>query len=115
MAEFLGLKDGTWTVMEGSYDASLLVEDKDVEKDQSKISVMYSGVLDLRYGIRELLDAFDKLDDGYELWLTGNGNAVTPNFSSTTMSALLIKWETTVGRILPERIAISANAAPQQN
>ncbi len=76
MAEFLGLKDGIWTVMEGSYDASLLVEDKDVQKDESKISVMYSGVLDLRYGIRELLDAFELLDENYELWLTGNGNAV---------------------------------------
>ncbi len=76
MAEFLGLTDGTWTVMEGSYDASLLVEDKDVDKDESKISVMYSGVLDLRYGIRELLDAFEDLDENYELWLTGNGNAV---------------------------------------
>ena len=76
MAEFLGLKDGTWTVMEGSYDASLLVEDKDVEKDESKISVMYSGVLDLRYGIRELLDGFALLEGNYELWLTGNGNAV---------------------------------------
>ncbi|MBE6576886.1 MAG: glycosyltransferase family 4 protein [Ruminococcaceae bacterium] len=76
MAEYLCLADGTWTVMEGSYDASLLVEDKDVQKNESKISVMYSGVLDLRYGIRELLDAFEHLDGDYELWLTGNGNAV---------------------------------------
>ena len=37
---------------------------------------MYSGILDMRYGISELLDAFDLLDDSYELWLTGNGNAV---------------------------------------
>ena len=74
MAEFLKLKDGSWTVMEGSYDASLLVED--TEKSSEKISVMYSGVLDLRYGIRELLDAMALLDDRYELWLTGNGNAV---------------------------------------
>ncbi len=77
MADFLELKDGTWTVMEGAYDASLLVEDKDVQKDESKISVMYSGVLDLRYGVRELLDAMELLDDRYELWLTGNGNAVS--------------------------------------
>ena len=74
MAEFLKLKDGSWTVMEGSYDASLLVEG--AEKSSEKISVMYSGVLDLRYGIRELLDAMALLDDRYELWLTGNGNAV---------------------------------------
>lgn len=76
MADFLGLQDGTWTVMEGSYDASLLVDDKDVARDKEKISIMYSGVLDLRYGIKELLDAMGYLDDEYELWLTGNGNAV---------------------------------------
>jgi len=76
MAEFLGLKDGTWIVMEGSYDPSLLIDDSDIQKDDSKFSIMYSGVLDLRYGIRELLDAMNLLDENYELWLTGNGNAV---------------------------------------
>ncbi len=75
MAEFLRLKEGSYTVMEGSFDPSLLVERSEKAED-GKISVMYSGVLDLRYGIRELLDAMDKLDSGYELWLTGNGNAV---------------------------------------
>lgn len=76
MAKFLGLKDGTWMVMEGSYDPSLLIDCSNIQKDDSKVSVMYSGVLDLRYGIRELLDAMNLLDDNYELWLTGNGNAV---------------------------------------
>lgn len=75
MAKFLGLKDGTWMVMEGSYDPSLLIDCSNIQKDDSKVSVMYSGVLDLRYGIRELLDAMNLLDDNYELWLTGNGNA----------------------------------------
>lgn len=75
MAEFLKLKDGSFTVMEGSYDASLMA-DQEITPSDEKFSVMYSGVLDLRYGIRELLDAFDMLPENYELWLTGNGNAV---------------------------------------
>ena len=75
MAEFLGLKDGTWTVMEGSYDASLMA-DENIEPPKDVVSVMYSGVLDLRYGVKELLDAFSELPQNYELWLTGNGNAV---------------------------------------
>jgi len=75
MAEFLELKTGEWTVMEGSYDPSVLVERAE-RKDDGVISVMYSGVLDLRYGIKELLDAMELLDGKYELWLTGNGNAV---------------------------------------
>ncbi len=76
MANFLALKDGTWMVMEGSFDLSIVIDDCEIIKDSHKISVMYSGALDLRYGIRELLNAMDKLDDRYELWLTGNGNAV---------------------------------------
>ena len=75
MADFLKLKDGQWIVMEGSYDSTLTVQPDKTEKSD-KISVMYSGVLDMRYGIPELLDAFELLDDNYELWLTGNGNAV---------------------------------------
>ncbi|MBQ7377974.1 MAG: glycosyltransferase [Clostridia bacterium] len=74
MADFLKLPDGSYCVMEGSYDPTLLVEDP--RPDTDTVSVMYSGVLDLRYGIRELLDAFETLDGNYELWLTGNGNAV---------------------------------------
>lgn len=75
MADFLKLKAGTFTVMEGSYDASLMA-DEGIKPSDDKISVMYSGVLDLRYGIKELLDAFKELPENYELWLTGNGNAV---------------------------------------
>lgn len=73
MAEFLKLKTGTWIVMEGSYDPQSSVAAPIPEA--GKISVMYSGVLDLRYGIPELLDAMKLLDDGFELWLTGDGNA----------------------------------------
>lgn len=74
MADFLGLQDGQWMVMEGSFNSTQLA-DADCKPDPDKISVMYSGVLDLRYGIPELLDAMKLLDDTYELWLTGAGNA----------------------------------------
>ena len=90
MAEFLQLKEGSYTVMEGSFDPSLLVE-RSQKADDGKISVMYSGVLDLRYGIKELLSAMDKLDDGYELWLTGNGNAV-PLIEDKAKSDARIKY-----------------------
>lgn len=74
MAEFLGLRDGQWTVMEGLYDSGILAQTSDLKEDGT-IPVMYSGVLDLRYGIPELLDAMNLLDERYELWLTGSGNA----------------------------------------
>ena len=77
MADFLNLKGDSWMVMEGSYDPSTLIDVSTVNKNTEKISVMYSGVLDLRYGIRELLDTMSLLGDNYELWLTGTGNAVS--------------------------------------
>lgn len=73
MAEFLQLKADQWIVMEGSFDSTILGEN---QKEQiNTISIMYSGVLDLRYGIPELLDAMKMLPENYELWLTGDGNA----------------------------------------
>jgi len=75
MASFLGLRDGTWTVMEGSFDSTSIV-DEEPQKNPDKLPIMYSGVLDLRYGIPELLEAFESLDDRFELWFTGSGNAV---------------------------------------
>ena len=46
---------------------------------------------------------------------TGVGNSLTPNFVKVKINALLIKWDKTVGKILPDLIATNANAAPQQN
>lgn len=76
MATFLKLPDGCWTVMEGSINENDVVE-VETEKNDGVVSIMYSGVCDMRYGIPELLDAFDLIkDDNYELWITGAGNAV---------------------------------------
>lgn len=75
MASFLGLKDGSWTVMEGAFDTKSAI-DETPEKQAGKLPIMYSGILDMRYGIPELLDAFSELDGRFELWFTGTGNAV---------------------------------------
>ena len=76
MAEFLNLKDGIWTVMEGSVNKNDIIL-SDAEPIRDKVSVMYSGVCDLRYGIPELLDAFKLIkEENFELWITGAGNAV---------------------------------------
>lgn len=73
MAEFLKLKDGTFTVMEGSVNEKDIVE---IDSELKKKAVMYSGVCDLRYGIPELLKAFSLIPDkDLELWITGAGNA----------------------------------------
>lgn len=72
MAKFLQIPEEKWILMEGSYDASDIVQSK-MEK---KKAVMYSGKLDMQYGIKMLLDAFMQIPDlDIELWLTGGGNA----------------------------------------
>lgn len=73
MADYLNITKEKWILMEGSYDPNIIGEKSN--NNFEKISVMYSGVLDLRYGIPELLDAMCYLDDSFELWLTGDGNA----------------------------------------
>ncbi len=75
MASYLGLKEGSFMTMEGSYDPANGY-DGNVNKDSQRISIMYSGILNVKYGVTELIDAMDMLDDNFELWLTGNGNAV---------------------------------------
>lgn len=61
--------------MEGLFDLSSLTEENP-GKSADTVSIMYSGVVDMRYGIPELLDAMELLDDNCELWITGGGNAV---------------------------------------
>ena len=74
MAKFLKLKDDSWMVMEGTINQKDVIDD--IRDDSDKISVMYSGVCNLTYGIPELLDAFSLIDDeNYELWITGAGTA----------------------------------------
>lgn len=79
MAEFLGIPDGKWVLMEGLYDTSDRQNCNSTIKSQEskKKAIMYSGKLDLQYGIDMLLNAFMKINNpDTELWLTGSGNAV---------------------------------------
>lgn len=75
MAEFLGLEDGTWMVMEGTVNLKdIITDDTEIKKEKA---IMYSGVCDLKYGIPELLSAFEMIEDKeLELWISGVGNAV---------------------------------------
>jgi glycosyltransferase involved in cell wall biosynthesis len=82
MADYLDIIDKPWMVMEGSIniedcraiEQKLLQHSNDYEN--SKIVIMYSGAIDIKYGVPELLDAFSEIDsENYELWFTGIGNA----------------------------------------
>lgn len=75
MAEYLKLDDGKWMVMEGSVNLREAMEYSGHQ--QKKRAFMYSGACDIRYGMRLMLDAFDRIEDSnVELWISGTGNAV---------------------------------------
>lgn len=73
MAKILKIPDDKWLLMEGSYEGN---ENELVIQSSKKRAIMYSGKLDLQYGIDMLLRVFSKIqDNNLELWLTGGGNA----------------------------------------
>lgn len=76
MAEYLGLKDGSWMVMEGSISQD--IADREClypeSRQDDKHIVMYSGSIKRGFGIQHLLDAMQLLDNSYELWFTGGGD-----------------------------------------
>lgn len=75
MKERLPIGEKPWLLMEGIYNDEIALG-KSI-KDPHKV-LMYTGNLDERYGIGELLDAF-RLIEGpeYRLWIRGNGRLAT--------------------------------------
>lgn len=68
--------DKPYIVMEGIADVSNVSLEVGFEKATPR-AVMYAGMLHEKYGIINLLDAFEKLNvSDTELWLFGNGTAV---------------------------------------
>lgn len=70
MKEPLGVGNRPYVVMEGIYG----LPQKHSPVAHRKRAILYSGRLNARYGVQNLLDAFSKLDDdSVELWLCGSG------------------------------------------
>lgn len=77
MVDFLKIRDKKWMVMEGSINqgeiSKIINEIDNRRKKVDKKVIMYSGWIDQSFGIDELIDAMEYLDDSYELWITGGG------------------------------------------
>lgn len=77
MAKFLKLSEHNWMVMEGSISSKDIISRTEIDSSGNKITVMYSGKIDKRYGVIELLRAIQLIkNEDYEFWFTGFGNAV---------------------------------------
>lgn len=76
MAKFLNLQEGTWILMEGSLDINDVSKQSVKKTNDDKITIMYSGKIDKKFGIMELLEAIKLTKEGsYEFYFTGNGDA----------------------------------------
>lgn len=71
MAEALNVTDKPNIIIEGIFDPLICVKSK--KKKQEK-TILYTGTLERRYGILNLLTAFSKITDpDYRLWICGGG------------------------------------------
>lgn len=74
MAEALNVNNKPWVRVEGIYNHS---EDKKVELKEKNKTILYSGKLDRRFGIMNLVNAFDRIENpDYRLWICGDGNCL---------------------------------------
>lgn len=74
MAQALKITNKKWIVMEGMYNEN---ESICIQACQKKKAIMYSGKLEIKYGIKLLIETFFTIDDvNLELWITGGGEAV---------------------------------------
>lgn len=72
MAEYLNITYRPWVRVEGIFNP--LDDSFDITAKEKNKSILYSGTLDSRYGILNLLAAFNAIDDhDYRLWICGNG------------------------------------------
>lgn len=71
MIDFLGVDSKKWIRIEGLYDDTFTF---DLPKRYEARIILYSGSLDLRYGIKSLIDAFTMIESNdIFLWICGGG------------------------------------------
>lgn len=72
MASGIDIRNKPWTRVEGIFNQKELNK---TEKEKTKKIILYTGTLDVRYGILNLLNAFSMIkENDYELWICGEGN-----------------------------------------
>lgn len=76
MASFLNLKKSDYIVIEGMINSKEVLELPNKETKRNLKTIVYTGGLNLKYGIPELLEAFSStIDSNYRLIICGAGDA----------------------------------------
>ena len=74
MIEKVNVGSKPWIRVEGMFDPNRISKIDETEKTQEK-TILYTGTLDVRYGISNLLEAFQLIPDkSYKLWICGDGD-----------------------------------------
>jgi len=74
IVDFLNLHSKPYIRIEGIYDENVIQYPKSKSTEDSNKIVLYTGTLDYRYGIKELLDAFQLIAaKDFRLWICGGG------------------------------------------
>jgi glycosyltransferase involved in cell wall biosynthesis len=81
IAEYLHIIDKPHIVIEGIYNSESNTEANDKvikqKNETGKIAFLYTGGLNRRYGIVDLLEAFAKtMNNDFELWICGTGDSI---------------------------------------
>ena len=72
MAQALQIKDKPWITVEGIYTQA---PDNKIKQKEKYKTILYTGTLNRRYGIMNLIEAFVQIkDSNYRLWICGEGN-----------------------------------------
>lgn len=79
MVDYLNIRDKKWMLMEGSIHSDDIAHITKYIKSEStsnndKIIIMYSGMIERKYGIDYFLEAIKMLDERYQAWFTGDGS-----------------------------------------
>jgi hypothetical protein len=76
IVDYLKISHKPWVRIEGLYEVQEQPELLSSEVDKNVKIVLYTGTLDYKYGISELLDAFRLIQStDYRLWICGGGAA----------------------------------------
>ena len=89
MTQPLHVTNRPWVCVEGIYLASKNIE---FQKDKNFVFA-YTGTLDIRYGILDLINAFSKLEgSNFRLWICGKGNAEDKIKAAALQDSRIIYW-----------------------
>lgn len=89
MTKPLHVANRSWVCVEGIYLPPKKIE---VQKDTCFVFA-YTGTLDVRYGVLDLINAFSKLEgSNYRLWICGKGNAEDKIRETASQDSRIIYW-----------------------